>query len=48
MTIAEYAKRLQGKSSEFPWMPLEKKNKMSESELIRTRQKYFFEDLKRK
>lgn len=48
MTIAEYAKRLQGKSSEFPWMPLEKKNKMSESELIRSRQKYFFEDLKRK
>ena len=48
MTIAEYAKRLQGKSSEFPWMPLEKKNKMSESELIRSRQQYFFEDLKRK
>ena len=43
MTIAEYAKRLQGKSSVFPWMPLEKKNTMSESELIRARQQYFFE-----
>ena len=43
MTTEEYAHKLQEKSHEFPWMPLEKKNKMSESELIRARQQYFFE-----
>lgn len=48
MTTEEYAHKLKEKSHEFPWMPLEKKIKMSESELIRARQKYFFEDLKRK
>lgn len=46
MTTEEYASKLQNKSSEFPWMPLDKKNAMSESELIRARQKYFFENLK--
>ena len=43
MTTEEYAHMLKEKSHEFPWMPLEKKNKMSESELIRARQQYFFE-----
>lgn len=32
---------LKKKSHEFPWMPLEKKNTMSESDLIRARQQYF-------
>ena len=43
MTTEEYAHKLKEKSHEFPWMPLEKKNTMSESELIRARQQYFFE-----
>lgn len=42
MTTDEYAKRVQQKSEHYPWMPLEKKRKMSEDELIRSRQKYFF------
>lgn len=46
MTTEEYARRLQAKSAQFPWMPLEKKKAMGEAELIRCRQQYFFEQNK--
>lgn len=48
MTTEEYAHKLKDKSHEFPWMPLEKKNIMTESELIRFRQqckKMIYNDL---
>lgn len=38
MTTEEYAHKLKEKSHVFPWMPLEEKNTMSESDLIRARQ----------
>lgn len=46
MTTEEYAQKLQEKSSVFPWMPLEKKNAMTEEDLIRYRQDYFFKSRK--
>lgn len=43
MKVEDYFAKIQIQSEKYPWMPLEKKNKMSESELIRARQQYFFE-----
>lgn len=42
MKVEDYFAKIQIQSEKYPWMPLEKKNKMSESELIRARQQYFF------
>lgn len=47
MTTEEYASKMKKTSAKFPWMPLEKKNAMSERELIIARQKYFFRNDKK-
>lgn len=45
MSVVEYAERVKTKACEYPWVnkkTAHKKN-MSESDLIRARQKFFFE-----
>lgn len=48
MKTEDYFAKLQAQSEKFPWMPLDKKHGMTEEQIIRARQKYFFEDLKQK
>lgn len=42
MTTDEYAEKMKAHSAQFPWMPLDRKNAMTEQELIRSRQAWFF------
>ena len=44
MTTEEYAHKMKAKSEQFSWMPLDRKNSMTEQELIRSRQDYFFKN----
>lgn len=44
MTVEDYANRVKAKSEQYPWMPCEKKNSMTEIELIKARQEYFFKN----
>lgn len=46
MTVEQYANKLKSTSKEYPWMPMDKKLAMSDSELIRARQNYFFKKTK--
>lgn len=48
MSVDQYAKKLKSTSKEYPWMPMEKKLEMTPSELIKARQKYFFNNTKSK
>ena len=41
MKVEDYARKIEEKSKEYPW--LENKETMSQQQLIRERQKYFFE-----
>lgn len=46
MKVEDYDKKMMEASAKFPWMPAEKKRSMTEEELIRCRQEYFFEKKK--
>ena len=46
MKMSDYAEKMKEESSKFPWMPLSKKQLLSEKELIILRQNYFFKNEK--
>lgn len=46
MRTDDYFAKIQAQSEKYPWMPLDKKNGMTEEQLIRFRQNYFFNNEK--
>ena len=42
MTTGQYVEKVANSSSLYPWMPLEKKRKLTKEQIIKLRQDYFF------